>query len=150
MMGLLCSNDTSWGAAGPWSCSFSPPPRDVVSPREMGGVSMSRWKTPKEPRGWPLGTTLLRRDLRRVSECEGLRHLAWKDSRLLNSWNLSRFVAGRVVCLGAGLFRAGVLSPGLRMGSRDHPKIVQNCAWGVARLSSDFKSRIQNRSRNVE
>lgn len=138
------------GLQGPGAAASAHLPETWYHQEKWGGVSMSRWKTPKEPRGWPLGTTLLRRDLRRVSECEGLRHLAWKDSRLLNSWNLSRFVAGRVVCLGAGLFRAGVLSPGLRMGSRDHPQIVQNCAWGVARLSSDFKSRIQNRSGNVE
>lgn len=92
-MGLLCSNDTCWGAAGAWSrrgqLRFrSPPSQGHGVTERSGGVSKTRWVTPKEPGAWPRGLLSETRSEKGVG-FGGLRDLAPKDPRLLDSWKAS-------------------------------------------------------------
>lgn len=82
-------------------------------------------------------TALLRPDLRRVLGCEGLRHLAWKYPRHLNSWNGS-WVCEEGGVHEAGLFTASIFSLRHRTGSVNYSQGVQNCvSRGVPGLSID-------------
>lgn len=116
-MGLLCGNDTCWGAPGARSGrgqllfrELPTQPRGVAE-REVGG---------SESRSVAQGTTLLRRGLRSVLGCEKLGCLAQKDPQTLvwrGEWGAQEQASS-----------AGFSSPRLSMDSANYPRLIQNCA----------------------